>query len=301
MPFDRSDLRSQLSSGGSTATLGVNMAPQAFEFGRQDPTETSDGGSRLWWVRSQAVVVNHVELAAGDTLASGDRPDEHVVLVADASTTITVRAAGDEVQATGPALVVVPPGQSELDGAGTVVRLFAAATSPDLCVRCDNDAVYATPDPNVAAFAPWPDPAGGHGLRVYAMDDHPPSEERFGRIFRCSTFMVNWFHPQLGPRDPAKMSPHHHDDFEQLSLQLGGDFVHHIRTPWTVDMADWRDDDHIECTSPSVTVIPPPSIHTSQAMSDGEHLLIDIFCPPRRDFSERPGWVINADDYPMPD
>jgi hypothetical protein len=112
--------------------------------------------------------------------------------------------------------------------------------------------------------------------------------------------MVNYFYPDDGPRDPHKLSPHHHDDFEQISLQLAGEYVHHIRTPWTVDIDTWRDDDHQRCSSPAVTIIPPPTIHTSQGVEQMRHHLIDIFCPPRVDFSERPGWVLNHDEYPMP-
>jgi hypothetical protein len=287
MAYDVTDLRSQLTT--QTRAPGANVAPQYFEYGDRMSS----------WVRSQTCILNYEQARANATLTREDQVDEYVVLVPDATTQVTLSTPTETITAQGPALIVMPTGESMVvaDPGGIVIRLFTTQNT-NLLDRCENNGFFADPDPNVAPFVAWPDPTDGHRIRVYALDDVPLDPNRFGRIFRCSTFMVNWFLPDPGPRNPAKLSPHFHDDFEQLSLQLRGDYVHHIRTPWTVDSAAWRDDEHQALASPALTIIPPPSIHTSQGVGDHTHQLIDIFCPPRHDFSARPGWVLNADEYP---
>ncbi len=194
---------------------------------------------------------------------------------------------------------MVPPGDSEivLPHGGEFVRLFTAA-SEDLAALTSNAAGYAEQQPHIPPLQRWPDPPGGFRIRAYSLDV-PPEKGRFGRLWRCTTFMVNVFEP-VGPRDPGKLSPHHHTYFEQCSLAMGGTYVHHLRWPWTENLAEWRDDEHKVCPAPSIAVIPPYSIHTSASIAPENNLLVDIFSPPRRDFSEMPGWVLNASDYPAP-
>ena len=302
MPYTSNDLRSQLAPiRVEPRRAGATMAPQYFEFAKLEPDEVSDLGTKSWYVRSQSCCVVFSLAQRGDRLSREDQPDEYMVLLPSAESSAVVSANGERQEATGRSVVVVPAGASdvEIGASGVVVRLFSNQAQ-DLLDRCRNAEVYAEPDANVTPFAPWPDPPAGSRIRVYGLDAIEPDPGRFGRLLRCSTVMVNYFYPDDAPRDAGALSPHHHDDFEQISLQLEGDYVHHIRTPWTVNMADWRDDDHQACTSPAVAIIPPPTVHTSQGVRHMRHQLIDIFCPPRVDFSSRPGWVVNHDEYPMP-
>jgi hypothetical protein len=300
VPYDPSDPRSQLSTAGNTAT-GVPRAAGYREIDASPADELLPNGSRSWWTRSQAMVIGYTSAQPADDLVVEGVSGEHVVLVLDGAAVRIAHASGAEA-VTETAVVIVPPGAStvHVEAAGTVIHLLAATTAPHLAARCANAGDYVEADGNVAAFAAWPDPPSGDRIRVHRLSEHPVEEGRLGRIFRCTTLMVNAFGEDHWPRDPTKLSPHHHDDFEQVSLQLDGDYVHHMRAPWTPDSSTWRDDEHRRCVAPAVVVIPPPLIHTSQAVGEMRHWLIDVFAPPRLDFSQRPGWVLNADEYPMP-
>ncbi|MEI9927345.1 MAG: hypothetical protein WDN44_06070 [Sphingomonas sp.] len=215
--------------------------------------------------------------------------------------TIEVAAGADTVRVAGGSVVFVPAGDSMVTAlrAGRIVRLVTSL-SADLAGKCPNAASYRAPHPNIPPFKPWPPAADGAKIRVYPLEV-APTPGRFGSIYRCSTFMINAIERYQGPRDAKRMSPHHHDDFEQCSLAVEGSFVHYIRWPWTTNLEEWREDERERCGNPSAVVIPPPAIHTSRAVGAGTNRLIDIFCPPRADFSSKPGWVLNAEDYPLPD
>lgn len=295
--YETDDPRSRLTTAGTAEKAAAFGEATYARFYASEPQESAPH-YRAWYTRGQNFVVCYAEAEAGAVFERQGQVDEYVLLLPEADSAVRVEAGGETRDIGGFTVTMMPPGDSRIEvmRGGPVIRLISTQ-SADMVSRAANAAKYAGPHPQVPPFTPWPAPPGGFRIRSYGLDV-PEEEGRFGKIFRCTTFMVNIFPPQIGPRDPARLSPHHHDDFEQCSLAVGGVYEHHLRWPWTADKAQWRADEHESCGSPSVCVIPPRVIHTSAAIDPGVNLLIDIFSPPRRDFSDMPGWVLNAHDYP---
>jgi hypothetical protein len=296
MAYSTADPRSRLAPAGAAppATYGTTSYAKFYET---DP-QLVDDQSATWLVRGQNFVLAYSEVAPGAILAREAQEDEYALLIPDDGTTAELVTGTETAKLAARTLTFVPPGKSVLRvlTGGRVVRVFTGAAS-DLAQASANSGAYRAPQPNVAPFEPWPAPADGFRVRSYPLGV-APEPGRFGRIWRCTTVMVNYTEPRPGPRDVTKMSPHVHQDFEQASLCLDGSFVHHIRWPWGTDMRQWRTDEHEICAGPSLAVIPPGTVHTSQQVGTGINQLVDIFVPPRADFSAVDGWVLNASDYP---
>jgi hypothetical protein len=267
----------------------------------EPPQKTEADGTRHWITRA-ANFVTVVSQAVEGAVLERENGDEYMVLLAP-ETAAVIEADGQRVESNGNSLTIVPPGESRITvrKAGIVVRVFSNKAS-DLVAAAKNAAIYADGAPEVTPIAPWPDPVGGFRLRHYdlnAIASPDPSPLKM-RVFRSTNLMINIFMPWNTRRDERKLSPHSHENFEQMSLGLKGSFVHHLRYPWTPDKTRWRDDEHEHYDSPSILVIPARVIHTTQDVGQGSTWLVDIFAPPRMDFSSKPGFVLNAAEYPLP-
>ncbi|MBO9499507.1 MAG: hypothetical protein J7483_08640 [Novosphingobium sp.] len=298
--YGKNDLRATLAPKATHAPETPFKGASYARFYEEPPSE-ENGSHATWYARGQNLIVAYSRVKPGAVLSRDGQIDEYALLIPESGMRVTVSAGEESQTVAGPSIVFIPPGASTIEALdeGDFYRLITTR-SADLAAKCSNAAAYAEQDPNVPEFEAWPDPVGGWKIRAYS-GDVPAEQGRFGRLYRGSTIMVNFGSGRPGPRDPSNLSPHHHDDFEQYSIATAGDFVHHLRWPWLSDSRDWREDEHAFCASPSVAVIPPPATHTSQGMGEGLNRLADAFCPPRRDFSVKPGWVLNAADYPMPE
>lgn len=300
MPFVPTDPRAKLSSMAGAPDASSYGSASFGKFYETTPEVTSRR-ERTWVTRGQNFVVAYSEVGAGATLVRQRQTDEYFLLVPDPDASVRIATQDETIEVGGNSLVIVPPGSSTVATAtDTVLVRFLTARAEDLTALASNASVYGTPAPNVAPLADWPEPRGGYRVRPYSLNV-PDDPGRFGRIWRSRCLMVNWTGPRQGPRDVRKMSPHAHDDFEQGSLCLAGTFVHHLRWPWSTDQRLWREDVHEICAGPSLAILPPLVTHTSQQCGTSINQLVDLFAPPRVDFSQQAGWVLNADEYPGPE
>ena len=298
--YNSSDPRTSLATAKAGPAATEFAAAEYLKFHEMQPTH-DDANGKTWYGRGQNFIIAYSECLPGAVFKREAQADEYVALLPDRGSPALIAWDGQSEAVAGYSLVFVPPGEStvSMPEGGRLVRMFTTR-SEDLASVCANADAYADQHPNIPPFQPWPEPRGGFKVRSYSLDV-PAEPGRFGRIWRCTTFMVNCLPEEQGPRDTTRLSPHYHDDFEQCSLALQGSYMHHIRWPWTANLQAWRADEHEHCGTPSIAVIPPPAIHTSRGMEPGVNQLVDIFSPPRVDFSEKQGWVLNADDYPLPD
>jgi hypothetical protein len=268
----------------------------------EPPQKTDADGTRHWITRTANFVTVVSQASTGAVLARSNF-DEYMALLPP-GTEAVAEADGTRVETKGNSLIIVPPGESRIlvQKSGTVVRVFSSKAA-DLAAAAANAATYADGAPEVEPLTPWPDPVDGFQLRHYDLSKiaSPDPSPLKMRVFRSTNLMIHIFMPWTSRRDEKRLSPHSHEDFEQVSLSLKGAFVHHLRYPWSSDKTHWREDEHERYdNSPSILVIPAGVIHTSQDVGQGTTWLIDIFGPPRLDFSAKPGFVLNASEYPLP-
>jgi hypothetical protein len=252
-------------------------------------------GVRSWITRGAnfAIVVSQGEAGAS---MNGTAKDEQFVYALDGHVSVAAGTERDQLAAED--LAILPPGEWTLhfERPGLVVRQITADEA--LASQALNASVYAEGAPEVAPVEPWPEPVGGYGIRRYSTLE---AYARGGMVhaFRTRKLMMVPYARFLEPRDETALTPHSHADFEQGSVALEGEWLHHLRVPWTANRHHWRPDRHLKVASPSTTIIPAGVIHTSQGIAGQGMRLVDVFAPPRMDFSER-GWVDNAADYPVP-
>ena len=245
--------------------------------------------------RGQNFLVDWIEAREGPGECALHSTDEILLLLP--TTGAALSAGAERLEAPARAICILPPGHARvaLSAGGSAIALRTACAESDFAASL-NAGAYAPPNPRVAPLGPAWKRTAKPDIAVVEVDRMPRAAGRPRlKMLQSATMSINWVEYE-GMRDRTQLSPHSHDDFEQGSLAVFGDYVHHLRTPWGSDATAWRDDVHMPAPEGSLTVIPPGLIHTTEGVGAGRHLLIDIFAPVRADFVAK-GWIANSDDY----
>lgn len=286
--------------------LSLRKATRSVFHAQEPQFVSANGLERTWITRGGNIAICYSEVMPGAVLERDDNPEEYMVILPPDGATATIEARGERQEAGNDSLTIVPPGPSRIlvESEGVLVRLFSAA-SQDVMALASNGANYADGAPELAPAVLWPEPFDGYRLRHYPLARYAePNGPRIQpRAFRSTNMLVNLFVHYKTRRGTTGLSPHWHDDFEQASLCLSGEWIHHMRYNWGADAGQWWPDEHDVVATPSVTIIPARAIHTSQDVGkDGpDSSLYDIFCPPRLDFAMKRGFCLNEEEYPLPE
>ncbi|GGX20502.1 hypothetical protein GCM10007242_29540 [Pigmentiphaga litoralis] len=286
------------------------MPPSMHDAVRQpsllDPTRSGSApaaaladGTGHWTGRGQNFAVTWTRAGAEGDAAHIDSAFETMVLVLDAA--VAINGDGQRAEAPPRSICLVPPGAWTLELAAGATCVVLSSLAAGQSAGASNEAAYADPDPRIAPVgAPYRPIRDADRIRILSIDKvaASPDKPRL-KMLQSATMSINWVEYD-GPRNRQALSPHSHTSFEQGSLALAGDFVHHLRVEWGPDADAWQEDRHVRLGSPSLMVVPVQIIHTSEGVGPGKHLLIDVFSPPRADFIAK-GWVANAGDYAAPD
>src|SRR5438477_356857 len=126
-----------------------------------DHAPVQGDGASTWYVRAQNFVIAYSTLPPGASLSVASSDDEYFMVLVEGA--VEVESDSGSGQASGDAVIIVPPGKSRVRSSqgATLFRVFAPPT-PELLKYCLNAGSYEAPHDNVAPLVPWPTPPDGY-------------------------------------------------------------------------------------------------------------------------------------------
>jgi len=258
----------------------------------------ASAGPMHWTGRGQNFAASWLRAGPAGSSTQVESADEVMLLVLDGP--VNVSGMDAHAEAAPRSICILPPGTWQLNLMPGATCVVLSSLRDNAKADAVNESAYAVRDTRIVPVGEaWRPLRAGAEIRIFSIDSVSASKDKPRlKMLQTATLSINWVEYD-GPRDRHALSPHSHSAFEQGSLALAGDFVHHLRVQWGEDADAWRDDQHARLGSPSLMVVPVHMIHTSEGVGTGHHLLIDVFSPPRADFIAK-GWVANSGDYAAP-